>query len=137
MNVPLTRYCNLFGVYLKPQRARVVLLIVLLLAVTALQLWNPQLLRQFIDAASAADPPTHTLLALAAPFLLSALATQAVQVGATYVSELVGWTATNRLSSTSITSVCGWRSGRCVSCSAGSPAVCGETRRLPCALFTH
>ena len=128
MNVPLTRYCNLFGVYLKPQRARVVLLIVLLLAVTALQLWSPQLLRQFIDAASAADTPTRTLLALA---------TQAVQVGATHLSELVGWATTNHMSSTSITSVCGWRSGRCVSCSAGSPAVRGETRRLSCALFTH
>ena len=137
MNVPLTWYCNLFGVYLKPQRARVVLLIVLLLAVTALQLWSPQLLYQFIDAASAADTPTRTLLTLAAPFLLSALATQAVQVGATHLSELVGWATTNHLSSTFITSVYGWRSGRCVSCSAGSPTVRGETRRLSCARFTH
>jgi hypothetical protein len=124
MNVPLTRYCNLFGVYLRPQRSRVAPLAVLL-AVTALQLWSPRLLRQFIDAAAAADTPPQRQLMLA------------MQVGATYVSELVGWTATNRLSSTSITSVCGWRSGRCVSCSAGSPAVCGETRRLSCALFTH
>ena len=137
MNLTLTHYRNLFGVYLGPQRARVALLVVLLLAVTAQQLWSPQLLCQFIDAASAADTPPRTLLTLAALFLVAALATQAVQVGATHLSELVGWTATNRLSSTSITSVCGRRSGRCVSYSARSPAVRGETRRLPCALFTH
>jgi ATP-binding cassette subfamily B protein len=99
MNLPLTQYRNLFGVYLRPQRARVALLAVLLLAVTVLQLWSPQLLRQFIDAAAAADAPPRTLLTLAALFLVAALATQAVQVSATYVSELVGWTATNRLRS--------------------------------------
>jgi hypothetical protein len=42
MNLPMTHYRNLFGVYLKPQQARVLLLAVLLLAVTALQLWSPQ-----------------------------------------------------------------------------------------------
>jgi ABC-type multidrug transport system fused ATPase/permease subunit len=134
MNLPLTQYRNLFGVYLKPQRARVALLAVLLLAVTGLQLWSPQLLRQFIDGA---DTPPRTLLALAALFLVAVLARQAVQVGATYVSEQVGWDTTKHLSSTSITSVCGRRSGRCVSCSAPSPAVRGETRRLLCARFTH
>src|SRR6476659_3686968 len=59
MNLTLTHYRNLLGVYLGPQRARMALLAVLL--------------------------------------LVAALATQAVQVGATYVSELAGWTATNRL----------------------------------------
>ena len=43
MNLPLTQYRNLFGVYLKPQRAKVALLIVLLLEVTALQLRSPHL----------------------------------------------------------------------------------------------
>jgi hypothetical protein len=124
----MTHYRNLFGVYLKPQQARVALL-----AATALQLWAPQLLRQFI--AAAADTPPRTLLTLAGLFLVAALATQAVQVGATYASELVGWATTNHLSSTSITSVCGRRVGRCISCSAPPPAVCGETRRLSCALF--
>jgi hypothetical protein len=61
----------------------------------------------------------------------------AVQVGATNLSELIGWIATKRLASPSIMSACRWRSGRCVACSAGSPAVRGDTRRLSCALFTH
>jgi ABC-type multidrug transport system fused ATPase/permease subunit len=137
MNLPLTQYRNLFGVYLRPQRARVALLAMLLLAVTALQLWSPQLLRQFIDAAAAAETPLRMLLTLAALFLLTVLATQAVQMGATHLSEQVGWATTNHLSSTSITSVCYRRLGRCVSCSARSPAVRGETRKAPCALFTH
>ena len=42
MNLPQTQYRNLFGVYLKPQRARVALLTVLLPVVAALQLWSPQ-----------------------------------------------------------------------------------------------
>ena len=85
--------------YLAPQRGRVVTLALLLLALTALQLWSPQLLRQFIDTATNTSAPQRSLLALAGLFLLAALLTQVVQVGATYLSELVSWTATNRLRS--------------------------------------
>jgi hypothetical protein len=93
MNLPLTHYRNLFGVYLWPQRAT--------------------------------GAPPQRLLMLA------------VQVGATYLSELMGWIATNHLASPSIISACRRQSGRCVACSAGSPAARGDTRRLSCALFTH
>jgi ABC-type multidrug transport system fused ATPase/permease subunit len=78
MNLTLTHYRNLFGVYLRPQRARVALLAVLLLAVTALQLWSPQLLRQFIDAAAAVDAPPRTLLTLAALMVIRTIAVQAM-----------------------------------------------------------
>ena len=101
MNIALGRYRELLTTYLAPQRARMALLTVLLLAVTGLQLWSPLLLRQFIDSVTAggAAAPMSTLLMLAGLFILAALGTQVVQVAATYLSELVGWTATNRLRS--------------------------------------
>lgn len=101
MNIALGRYRELLTTYLAPQKARVALLAALLVAVTALQLWSPQLLRRFIDTAtsSGAASPMRSLLTLAGLFILAALATQVLQVAATYFSELVGWTATNRLRS--------------------------------------
>jgi len=101
MHIALGRYRELLTTYLAPQKGRVALLTVLLFAVTGLQLLSPQLLRRFIDAATGSGPATsmQALLLLAALFILAALVTQVVQVAATYLSELVGWSATNRLRS--------------------------------------
>ena len=80
--------------YLRPQRARVVLLALLLFGSIGLQLFNPQILKQFIDSAThgASD---QTLAAAAGLFLAIALIQQAASVAATYLSENIGWTATN------------------------------------------
>lgn len=86
--------------YLRPQRSRVALLCVLLLASIGLQLLNPQILRSFIDAASGADGPVaslESLLVLALVFIGVALATQVLSIVATYLSERIAWSATNRL----------------------------------------
>jgi ATP-binding cassette, subfamily B, bacterial len=96
MNIPLRQYSDLLAGYLRPQRLRVAVLTVLLFASIALPLFNPQILRVFIDRAIAGDP-VETLIAIAVVFILAALATQVLQVGATYVAEQVGWTATNML----------------------------------------
>src|SRR5438128_2707007 len=80
--------------YLRPQRARVGLLAALLLGSIGLQLFNPQILKRFID--SATHGASDRALALAAGlFLAIALIQQAASVAATYLSENIGWTATN------------------------------------------
>jgi ATP-binding cassette subfamily B protein len=80
--------------YLRPQRRRVGLLAGLLLGSIGLQLLNPQIMKRFIDSAmhGASD---RALAAAAGLFLVIALAQQAAAVGATYLSENIGWTATN------------------------------------------
>jgi ABC-type multidrug transport system fused ATPase/permease subunit len=96
MRNPLRQYWELLSTYLRPQRARVLVLAVLLFGGIALQIANPQLLRYFIDTAQAGGERRALLLA-ALLYIIVALITQALSVGATYVSENVGWTATNRL----------------------------------------
>src|SRR5260370_15387653 len=80
--------------YLRPQRPRVAGLAALLLGSIGLQLYNPQILKQFIDSAThgASD---RTLAVAAGLFLAIALIQQAASVAATYLSEKIGWTATN------------------------------------------
>ncbi|MFN8486835.1 MAG: ABC transporter ATP-binding protein [Caldilineaceae bacterium] len=82
--------------YLKPQQGKVYLLFGLLLVSTLLQLTNPQIMAAFINGATggAAMP---TLLRLALLFLGVALLGYLIKLATTYVSETVGWTATNAL----------------------------------------
>ncbi len=88
----------LLGVYLKPQRAAVALLTVLLFASIGLQLAGPQVLRIFIDAASGAVAgASANLRHIAILFVVVAFLQQFVAVLATWLSENIGWTATNAL----------------------------------------
>ncbi len=89
-------YRALLNTYLRPQWTKVALMGILLLISIALQLINPQLLSSFIDIAIYGGS-YHTLLAIGGLFVGIALANQAITVGATYMSELVAWTATNWL----------------------------------------
>jgi ATP-binding cassette subfamily B protein len=96
MGLPLKKYLDLLVNYLKPQWRKTLLMVVLLLASVGLQLVNPQLLRYFIDTALRGR--AAALLTLAAVLFIGiALANQAVSILATYISENVAWTATNRL----------------------------------------
>ncbi len=123
MKITLNRYGNLLFKYLRPQLPRVLLLAALLLSTIGLKVFNPQIIRYFIDAALRGDLTRQlslgTLngsqssgalnngimwgsaaaqLALAAvAFLILALLIQALSVAATYVGENVGWRATNML----------------------------------------
>ena len=88
--------------YLRPQRWRVALLTVFLLSSIALQLVNPQIVRRFIDEATQQGQAGGTLGVLgvlALVYIGVALLAQTVTLGATYLSELVGWSATNTLRS--------------------------------------
>ncbi len=82
--------------YLQPQRPSVIGLSVLLVSSISLQLLNPQLLRRFIDTASTGGA-VRPLVTIGALFMLIALVQQGFSVGAVYLSENIGWTATNAL----------------------------------------
>lgn len=110
MNLPPTQYIRILRQHLGTHWPKLLLLAVLLLVTTGLQIANPQLLRLFIDAAtaggagaeghapSAEAAGTERTLALAAlAFIGVGLANQLLSALATYVSNDVGWTATNRL----------------------------------------
>lgn len=96
MNIPIRSYWQLLANYLRPQWGRVVVLTVLLFAVIGLRLVNPQIIRQFLDAAQG-GAETSQLVTAGGLFLLFALLVQAFSVAATYVGETVGWDATNSL----------------------------------------
>ena len=82
--------------YLRPQWSRVLLLSALLFGNIGLQLVNPQIMRNFIDTARGGSEAGN-LWRSALWFMGVALMQQIVSVWATYVSERVGWTATNAL----------------------------------------
>jgi ATP-binding cassette subfamily B protein len=69
---------------------------VLLAATIAVRLTNPQLLRAFIDRATA-GAPLSSLIWLAVVFIVAALTLQLVTLAEVYVAENVGLTATNWL----------------------------------------
>ncbi|HLA67074.1 MAG TPA: ABC transporter transmembrane domain-containing protein, partial [Acidimicrobiia bacterium] len=94
--IPVRAYWRLLNRYLRPLRARVVVLAVLLFTGITLQVLNPQLIRRFIDRAQA-GAGIGELLGLAAWFMVFAVSYQALNVAATYFAEQVGWTATNEM----------------------------------------
>lgn len=55
--IPVRSYWNLLSSYLRHQRARTVVLTVLLLTGIGLQILNPQIIRTFIDRATAGTRP--------------------------------------------------------------------------------
>lgn len=94
--IPVRAYWNLLRTYLRPLRGRVALLSVLLFTGIGFQIANPQLIRSFIDRATAGDALAD-LLPLAIGFTLLAVGHQVLNVAATYVAQDVGWTATNEM----------------------------------------
>lgn len=96
MTITFKQYGELLARYLRPQKVRVFLLVVVLLSSIGLQLVNPQIVRYFIDTATGGGA-LGSLVNAALLFLGIALFTQVLSVIATYVGENVGWMATNML----------------------------------------
>lgn len=96
MNIPIRAYLMLLVDYLRPQRAKVIWLILLVLGGIGLLLINPQIMRTFIDSAMSGGA-LDELLGLAVVFFVFALIQQVLSVLSTYVGQDVGWTATNDL----------------------------------------
>jgi len=89
-------YRQLLITYLGPQRWQVLLLAGLVLLSIALQLINPQIIRYFLDSVESGGQ-LRQLLGAAALFMVITIVQQLVRLGATYIGETVGWTATNWL----------------------------------------
>lgn len=81
---------------LRPQRRRVVLMSLLLLAALACQLVNPQVIRYFLDAAQAGNTGRPLLIA-ALVYILFAFLQEGLNLAGGYLSQRVGWSSTNRL----------------------------------------
>ncbi|MFZ5826445.1 MAG: ABC transporter ATP-binding protein [Bacillota bacterium] len=96
MNIPARRYLALLARYLKPQWSRVVLLSLLLGGTIGLQLYNPQILRRFLEVATG-EVEGGSLASMAVLFIALALLQQLVTALARYVGEQVSWSATNEL----------------------------------------
>jgi ATP-binding cassette subfamily B protein len=94
--IPVRSYWNLLSAYLRHQRARTVVLAVLLFAGIGLQVLNPQLIRTFLDRATAGEGD-ESLVPLAVAFMIIAVVYQVLNVMATWLAEHIGWTATNDL----------------------------------------
>ncbi len=89
-------WVRFLGHYLRPYAGRFLLLTVLLLDSIALTLVGPQMVRLFIDAATAHAPQSQ-LLTFALLALAAGIANQLLSAAATYVGQDVGWAATNLL----------------------------------------
>lgn len=94
--MPLRFYRHLWAAYLRPHRARMLALGVLLLAAIGLELLSPQVIRFFLDTAQSGGPPA-VLLTAAGLFIVIAFLQRGVTVGSDYQAKAVGWAATNAL----------------------------------------
>lgn len=96
MKLPFRQYAELLSHYLRPQTGRVITLTLLLFSTIGLQLVTPQIVRRFIDTASA-GAGADVLVTIGLLYLAVTLTNQAVRTGAAYVTEDVKWRATNWL----------------------------------------
>ncbi len=96
MNIPLRHYWDLLAKHIRPQKGRFAMLTVLLLSSIGLQIFNPQIMRRFIDATQS-SANARILVATATTYIGLAILQQIVTIGASYFGENVAWTATNAL----------------------------------------
>jgi ABC-type multidrug transport system fused ATPase/permease subunit len=94
MKVPFRYYVSLLRTYLKPQWLKVSLLAFLLFVSIGLEILGPQLLGHFIDSIQSS---MKVLMPLALLFMSLVIANQFVTALASYLSEDIGWRATNAL----------------------------------------
>ncbi|RIH85761.1 putative ABC transporter ATP-binding protein [Calidithermus terrae] len=89
-------YLRFLGHYLAPYRGKVLVLALSLFAASGLQLYTPQLVRQFIDQATAGGT-LEVLVGIAIVYLVLAVGRQLLAALSTYLSADVGWSSTNQL----------------------------------------
>ncbi len=96
MKLPIREYIVLLHKYLKKYKTNMIILMIILGLNVAIQLINPQILRYFIDEVQG-DNGGKNLMVAALLFIGFALIKQLFIVIATYISENIGWSATNGL----------------------------------------
>lgn len=82
--------------YLRPYTSRLVGLSILLAVSIGLQLYGPQVVRDFLDAAQG-GAAIQLLITLGVLFFVVTVAQKGVELWTTYLSEDLGWAATNSL----------------------------------------
>ena len=87
---------QLLKTYLRPFWKQVLILTVLLFFSIGLQLFAPQIIRQFLDAAEA-GAATQTLITMGVLFLIVVVVQKALTLVSTYFSTDLGWASTNNL----------------------------------------
>jgi ABC-type multidrug transport system fused ATPase/permease subunit len=96
MTISFSDYRRLLGTYLAPQRGRVAVLALLMLADLVLQLALPRVVQGFIDGAIG-GVSLQALLAIGVVYLVVAIGENWTWVGWQYVAQNVGLIATNRI----------------------------------------
>lgn len=96
MKFPMKKYLNLFSKYLKPLLPQIIILALLLGISVGINLLNPQILKRFIDMAKEGDS-SRSLTIAALIFIGASFLQQLIVIATTYVSQNVGWAATNSL----------------------------------------
>ncbi len=96
MGATLGGYWELLARYLRAQLGAVGVLAALVVGNVGLQLLSPQILRYFVDTATAGGA-LQTLTIAAGIYVGAALAQQLVSIGVAYAGERVAWRATNAL----------------------------------------
>jgi ATP-binding cassette subfamily B protein len=93
-------YRKLLVTYLAPLKYQVFLLALCLFGTIGMQLWQPQILRNFIDLARSSGQQgqgVHVdLLRLAIVFLVLTLLSRLLHIGSVYLTQNLRWRATNR-----------------------------------------
>jgi ATP-binding cassette subfamily B protein len=97
VKLPLDAYWRLLRRYLIPQRWAVLWMALLLLATTGAQIAGPQMIRVFVDAATAASTKASALTWTGIALMSIQVAGAATNILARYWSQHVAWTATNGL----------------------------------------
>lgn len=87
---------QLLRTYLRPYSPRLLGLTTLLAVSIALQLYGPQVIRDFLDAAQNGTA-VRLLVGLGGLFFAVTVAQKAIELWTTYLSEDLGWAATNSL----------------------------------------
>jgi len=96
MQLPIRQYFDLLSKYLRPQQGRVTLLGLFLLGAIGLHLFQPQILRTFIDTAQAGAAGAE-MTRIALIYMAVTLLNQALRTSSAYLTEDVKWKATNWL----------------------------------------
>lgn len=94
--IPISGYWNILSRYVLDKKWQFWLLAFLMISSISMQVFNPQIMRSFIDNAMAGKP-TFTLMLSALLFMSVALVQQAVAVATGFIGENVAWYATNAL----------------------------------------
>lgn len=95
-NITTKEYARFLRQYLTPSWRLVLTLAITLFIHIGLQLVNPQILRSFIDTASAGGA-METLTNMALIFIAVAVSNQLISVLVMWVTERLGWSTTNAL----------------------------------------